>query len=69
MNLQAQRARINRRLRRLLPPASAYPQSIHRAMRYSVLGGGKRIRPILCLEAAAAVGKRAAGIEDLTCAL
>ncbi len=73
MNLQAhlarRRARINRRLRRLLPQASAYPQSIHRAMRYSVLGGGKRIRPILCLEAAAAVGGRAPGIEDLACAL
>jgi len=74
MNLKAhlarQRARINRRLRRLLPPASAYPQSIHRAMRYSVLGGGKRIRPILCLEAAAAVvGRRARGIEELASAL
>ncbi len=73
MNLRShlvrQRARINRRLRRLLPPASAYPQSIHRAMRYSVLGGGKRIRPILCLEAAAAVGPAKRGVEDLACAL
>jgi geranylgeranyl diphosphate synthase type II len=73
MNLQAhlarQRARINRRLRRLLPPASAYPQSIHRAMRYSVLGGGKRIRPTLCLEAAALVGPAQRGLEDLACAL
>ena len=73
MNLEAhfnrQRARIHRRLARLLPPASTYPQSIHRAMRYSVLGGGKRIRPILCLEAAAAVGGRAPAVEDLACAL
>ena len=68
-HLSRRRARINRRLRRLLPPASAYPQSIHRAMLYSVLGGGKRIRPILCLEAAAAVGGRAPGIVDLACAL
>jgi geranylgeranyl diphosphate synthase type II len=67
--LRGQRARINRRLRRLLPPASAYPQPIHRAMRYSVLGGGKRIRPILCLEAAAVVGPAKRGIEDLACAL
>jgi geranylgeranyl diphosphate synthase type II len=68
-HLARQRARIHRRLRRLLPPASAYPQSIHRAMRYSVLGGGKRIRPILCLEAAAVVGGHAPGLEDLACAL
>ncbi len=67
--LQRQRARIERRLARLLPSASAYPQSIHRAMRYSVLGGGKRIRPILCLEAAAAVGRNAPGLTDLACAL
>ena len=73
MNLEShlgrQRARVNRRLAGLLPPASAYPTSIHRAMRYSVLGGGKRIRPILCLEAAAAVGRSDAGLLDLACAL
>ncbi len=68
-HLKRQRARIHRRLARLLPSASAYPQSIHRAMRYSMLGGGKRIRPILCLEAAAAVGRRPAGLEALACAL
>jgi geranylgeranyl diphosphate synthase, type II len=34
----------------LLPPESAQPPSIHQAMRYSVFAGGKRIRPILCLE-------------------
>ncbi|HXE74385.1 MAG TPA: farnesyl diphosphate synthase [Candidatus Xenobia bacterium] len=67
--LQRQRARIHRRLAQLLPPASAYPTSIHRAMRYSVLGGGKRIRPILCLEAAAAVGRVAPGLLDLACTL
>ena len=39
-------------LDRLLPPESTQPSSIHQAMRYSVLAGGKRIRPMLCLEAA-----------------
>jgi geranylgeranyl diphosphate synthase, type II len=39
-------------LDRLLPPQDTRPASIHEAMRYSVLAGGKRIRPILCLEAA-----------------
>jgi geranylgeranyl diphosphate synthase type II len=39
-------------LERLLPPETTQPSSIHQAMRYSVLAGGKRIRPILCLETA-----------------
>jgi geranylgeranyl diphosphate synthase type II len=39
-------------LDRLLPPETTQPASIHQAMRYSVLAGGKRIRPILCLETA-----------------
>jgi len=43
---------IEAELGRLLPPENTLPSSIHRAMRYSVFAGGKRIRPILCLEAA-----------------
>ena len=39
-------------LERLLPAANTPPSSIHEAMRYSVFAGGKRIRPVLCLEAA-----------------
>jgi geranylgeranyl diphosphate synthase type II len=39
-------------LERLLPPGTQYPPSIHRAMRHSVFAGGKRLRPILCMEAA-----------------
>src|SRR5713226_1786570 len=39
-------------LERLLPAGTAQPSSIHTAMRYSVFAGGKRIRPILCLETA-----------------
>lgn len=46
------RKTIDEALDRLLPQAHAPPSSIHRAMRYSVLAGGKRIRPILCLETA-----------------
>ncbi|HEV2494667.1 MAG TPA: farnesyl diphosphate synthase [Terriglobia bacterium] len=48
--LEAQRSEVDRELDRLLPPEDAYPPSIHRAMRYSVFAGGKRLRPILCLE-------------------
>jgi geranylgeranyl diphosphate synthase type II len=39
-------------LERLLPPATVEPHSIHRAMRHSTFAGGKRLRPILCMEAA-----------------
>jgi len=39
-------------LERLLPAATQYPSSIHQAMRHSVFAGGKRLRPILCMEAA-----------------
>jgi geranylgeranyl diphosphate synthase type II len=67
--LEKHRARLEKRLERLLPPEDAPPESLHRAMRYAVLGGGKRIRPILCLETAAALSDRTAGVEDLACAL
>src|SRR6201981_295752 len=43
---------VDAALQRLLPAADASPKSIHEAMRYSVFAGGKRIRPILCLETA-----------------
>ena len=38
-------------LEELLPPATQHPSSIHQAMRHSVFAGGKRLRPILCMEA------------------
>src|SRR5713101_8379905 len=46
------RKAVESALDRLLPPESAPPSSIHRAVRYSVFAGGKRLRPVLCLEAA-----------------
>jgi len=56
-------------LERLLPSEETPPAAIHRAMRYSVLAGGKRIRPILCLEAAGAISDNAPGAAELGCAL
>lgn len=44
------RAAVDTALETLLPPEGTMPASIHSAMRYSVFAGGKRIRPILCLE-------------------
>lgn len=63
---------IDRALQRLLPADDAYPVSIHQAMRHSVFAGGKRIRPILCMEAArmaAESGEVPAGVEELGAAL
>jgi geranylgeranyl diphosphate synthase, type II len=60
---------IDQALDRLTPPASALPQTIHRAMRYSLFAGGKRIRPILCLQSAAAVADQAPGAIEAGCAL
>src|SRR5438132_14098935 len=57
-------------LERLLPAAAQYPTSIHQAMRHSVFAGGKRLRPILCMEAGRMVaGSLPAGIEELGAAL
>lgn len=52
----AQLSLIEKALDRFLPPASQSPQRIHEAMRYSVLQGGKRIRPLLALEVCKTLG-------------
>ena len=52
-------------LQALLPPAAVEPQRLHQAMRYSVLGGGKRVRPLLAYaacELAGAAAERADGV-------
>ena len=54
--LRDRRARVDRVLDETLPPAATPPRVIHEAMRYAVLGGGKRIRPILAIAAAESVG-------------
>jgi geranylgeranyl diphosphate synthase type II len=57
-------------LERLLPAATQYPSSIHQAMRHSVFAGGKRLRPILCLETARMVaGCVPLGVDELGAAL
>ena len=57
-------------LERLLPAATQYPSSIHQAMRHSVFAGGKRLRPILCMETARMVaGCVPLGVEDVGAAL
>jgi geranylgeranyl diphosphate synthase, type II len=64
-----QQHRIDAALERWVPTESTLPESIHKAMRYSLFAGGKRIRPILCLAAAEAVLDEPAGIESAACTL
>src|SRR6476646_11000806 len=45
-------------LEKLLPAATQRPDSIHQAMRHSVFAGGKRLRPVLCMEAARMIAGR-----------
>ncbi|MBM7855497.1 geranylgeranyl diphosphate synthase type II [Desulfohalotomaculum tongense] len=52
-----------------IPRESAYPSAIHRAMRYSLLAGGKRLRPALVLGAAEAVGCDPRRVMPTACAL
>src|SRR6202166_1338010 len=57
-------------LDRLIPLETQYPESIHKAMRHSVFAGGKRLRPVLCMEAARMVGgSLPKKIEELGAAL
>jgi geranylgeranyl diphosphate synthase type II len=67
--LAERRALVDRALERFLPPEDGRPPSVHRAMRYSVLAGGKRLRPILVIAGAEAVGGRAETVMPTACAL
>ncbi len=67
--LATRAAAVDGALDRFLPAATAKPATIHRAMRYSLFAGGKRIRPALCLAAAAACGGAEANALPLACAV
>src|ERR1700751_5538385 len=66
---ESDRAGIEEALDRLLPKEESHPASIHKAMRYSVFAGGKRIRPIFCLEAAAMFTENPVAAVSTGCAL
>jgi geranylgeranyl diphosphate synthase type II len=68
-HLARQQQLIDRELDRLVPAETVPPETIHRAMRYSLFAGGKRLRPVLCLEAAHAVSDSPRGIETAACSL
>lgn len=62
-------ARVNAALEQFLPPIEHQPNRLHEAMRYSVLGPGKRIRPALVYATAAALGTEAALVDGAACAV
>jgi geranylgeranyl diphosphate synthase type II len=66
--LKSRQKMIDRALDHFLPKERARPPTIHKAMRYSLFAGGKRLRPILCLAAAEGCKGRAAAALPLACA-
>ena len=67
--LEERRALVDEALDRVLPPETAPPPSLHRAMRYSVQAGGKRLRPILVIAGAEAVGGAPSLVMETACAM
>ncbi|PYI96944.1 MAG: farnesyl-diphosphate synthase [Verrucomicrobia bacterium] len=67
--LRSRQRKIDRALDRYLPRANTKPATLHKAMRYSLFAGGKRLRPILCLAAAEACRGNVDGALPLACAL
>jgi len=62
-------AAVDAALERLMPPESERPETLHKAMRYSVFAGGKRLRPVLVIAGAEAVGGRMEQVMPAACAL
>ncbi len=60
---------VDRTLEKLMPPATAFPAVIHEAMRYSLFAGGKRVRPVLAIAAAEALGAKTAGVLPIAASL
>jgi geranylgeranyl diphosphate synthase type II len=67
--LVARQKEVDRALDRFLPKESTPPATIHKAMRYSLFAGGKRLRPILCLAATEACGGKINAALPLACAV
>ena len=62
-------ARAEAALAAALPPATLAPERLHEAMRYAVLGGGKRMRPLLVYAAGSALGAPLAVLDPAACAV
>ena len=67
--MKVQAAAVDVALDRFLPPETQRPETLHKAMRYSVFAGGKRLRPVLVIAGAEAVGGTAERVMPTACAL
>jgi geranylgeranyl diphosphate synthase, type II len=67
--LEDLRTQVDEELQRLLPSPEEFPPSIHRAMRHSVFAGGKRLRPILCIESSRLFTDKGSSFVRRACAL
>jgi geranylgeranyl diphosphate synthase, type II len=67
--IEERRRLVDTALDRALPSETAWPETIHRAVRYSLFAGGKRIRPVLVLASAEAVGGAIEDALPLACAV
>ena len=67
--LQGKKGIIDGALEKIIPKETDFPQTLHRAMRYTLFPGGKRIRPILAMTAYEVVGGKENGIVTYACAL
>ena len=63
------RYRIEKRIGELIPTIDDHPEALHRAMRYSLLAGGKRIRPMLTIRVAVDFGASVEAALDAACAI
>ena len=67
--LAKKRTAVDRALESLVPPASTFPPVVFEAMRYSLFAGGKRVRPILAVASAEALGANTTGLLPIACSL
>jgi len=67
--LEQERRQIDEELERHLPDEGEFPERIHEAIRYSVLNGGKRLRPIIALASAGALGHDRAKVVKSACSV
>ena len=67
--MAARQSAVDAALHRWVPVEDADPATIHKAMRYSLFAGGKRIRPLLAIATAEAVSDAPVGIESCACSL
>ncbi|HEY4367265.1 MAG TPA: farnesyl diphosphate synthase [Steroidobacteraceae bacterium] len=67
--LQRWQGRIETQLEARLPPANSHPQRLHEALRYSVLNGGKRVRPALVYATARSLGLAESMVDGAACAV